>query len=72
MLQKIASARSPKLQRAAFHCTSDVLMYLGGGPPHLVIVAIRDKKDYIRVLLYFYYTTIAGWGCPKVCRGRGG
>ena len=30
--------------------------------PHPVIVAIRDKKDYIRVLLYSYYTTITGWG----------
>ena len=23
-----------------------------GGPPHPVIVTIRDNKDYIRVLLY--------------------
>ena len=23
---------------------------------------IRDKSKYIRVLLYSYYTTIAGWG----------
>ena len=30
--------------------------------PHRVIVTIRDKKDYIRVLLYSYYTTITGWG----------
>ena len=30
--------------------------------PHPVIVAIRDNKDYIRVLLYSYYTTITGWG----------
>ena len=33
-----------------------------GGPPHPVIVTIRDNKDYIRVLLYSYYTTITGWG----------
>ena len=26
------------------------------------MVAIRDNKDYIRVLLYSYYTTITGWG----------
>ena len=32
-----------------------------GGPPHPVTVAIRDKKDYIRVLLSSYYTTITGW-----------
>ena len=31
-----------------------------GGPPHLVIVTIRDNEDYIRVLLYPYYTTITG------------
>ena len=30
--------------------------------PHPVIVTMRDKKDYIRVLLYSYYTTITGWG----------
>ena len=28
--------------------------------PHPVIVTIRDNKDYIRVLLYSYYTTITG------------
>ena len=33
-----------------------------GGPPHPVIVTIRDNKDCIRVLLYSYYTTITGWG----------
>ena len=26
------------------------------------IVATRDNKDYIRVLLYSDYPTIAGWG----------
>ena len=29
-------------------------------PP--VMVAIRDNKDCIRVLLYSDYTTITGWG----------
>ena len=24
--------------------------------------SIRNSKDYIRVLLYSYYTTITGWG----------
>ena len=33
-----------------------------GGPPTLVIVTIRDYRDYIRVLLYSYYTTITGVG----------
>ena len=33
-----------------------------GGPPHPVIVTIRDNRDYIGVLLYSYYTTITGWG----------
>ena len=27
-----------------------------------VIVARKDNKDYIRVLLYSYYATITGWG----------
>ena len=30
--------------------------------PHPVIVTIRNSEDYIRVLLYSYYTTITGWG----------
>ena len=30
--------------------------------PHPVIVTVRDNGDYIRVLLYSYYTTITGWG----------
>ena len=29
--------------------------------PHLVIVTIGDNRDYTRVLLYSYYTTITGW-----------
>ena len=33
-----------------------------GWIPHPVIVSIRDNKDHIRVVLYSYYTTIAGWG----------
>ena len=28
---------------------------------HRVIVTIKDKEDYIRVLLFSYYTTITGW-----------
>ena len=36
--------------------------YTLGEPPHPVIVTIRDSKDYIRVLLYCYSTTITGWG----------
>ena len=30
--------------------------------PHPVIVTLGDNRDYIRVLLYAYYTTITGWG----------
>ena len=37
-----------------------------GGPPRPVIVTIRDHGDYIRVLLYSYYTTITGWGSPPM------
>ena len=33
-----------------------------GGPLHPVIGSIRENKDYIGVLFYSYYTTIAGWG----------
>ena len=29
--------------------------------PHPVIVTIMDNRDYIRFLLYSYYTTITGW-----------
>ena len=29
-------------------------------PLHPVIVAIRDKKDYMRVLVYSCYTLVAG------------
>ena len=27
----------------------------------IVIIEMRDDKDYVRVLLYSYYTTITGW-----------
>ena len=30
--------------------------------PHPVIVTIGDNRDFIRVLLYYYCTTITGWG----------
>ena len=30
--------------------------------PYPVMVTTMDNKDYIRVLLYSYYTTITGWG----------
>ena len=30
--------------------------------PHPVIVTIMDNKEYTRVLLYSYYTTITGRG----------
>ena len=36
-------------------------LYRLGGPPHHVIMTLRDNKDYIRVLVYSYYTTITGW-----------
>ena len=37
-------------------------VYNLGGPPHPVIVTIMDNRDYIRVLLYSYFTAITGWG----------
>ena len=37
---------------------------------HPVIVTIRDNRDYIRVLLYSYYTTITGWGVLLRYTGR--
>ena len=43
----------------------DLVTYISyslGGPPHPVTVTIMDNRDYIRVLLYSYYTTIKGWG----------
>ena len=30
--------------------------------PHPVIVTEGDNRDYIKVLLYSYYTAITGWG----------
>ena len=36
-----------------------------GGTPNPVIVTIRDKGKYIRVLSYSYYITIAGWGSSQ-------
>ena len=30
--------------------------------PHPVIVTMGGNRDYIRVLLYSYYTTNTGWG----------
>ena len=38
------------------------IRYTLGERPHPVLVTIRDNRDYIRVLLYSYYTTITGWG----------
>ena len=35
--------------------------YISLVDPHPVIVTIGDNRDYIRVLLYSYYTTITGW-----------
>ena len=41
--------------------------------PHPVVVTIMDNKDYIRVLLYSYHTTLTGWGVLRryirLCRG---
>ena len=34
--------------------------------PHPVIVTIRDNRDYIRVLLYSYYTNITRGRPPKL------
>ena len=33
-------------------------------------VTIRDNRNYIRVLLYSYYTTITGWGVLLTCRAQ--
>ena len=33
--------------------------------PHPEIVTIRDSKDYVRVLLHSYYTTITRGGPPR-------
>ena len=35
---------------------------------HSVIAANRDNKDYTKVLLYSYYTTITGRGVLLRCR----
>ena len=41
-----------------------------GGPPHPVIVTVRDNRDYTKVLLYSYYTTRTGWGVLLTCGWR--
>ena len=30
--------------------------------PHPLIVTTRDKGNYIKILIYSWYTTISGWG----------
>ena len=40
--------------------------------PHPAIVTIRDNREYIRVLLYSYYTTTTGWGGPPNIYGEQG
>ena len=35
--------------------------------PHSVIVTVRDDRDYMRVLLYSYFTTITGRGVLLSC-----
>ena len=40
--------------------------------PHPVIVTMRDNRDYIRDLLYSYYTTITGWGVLLMCTSQYG
>ena len=52
---------SPKARKRQTNPLENPCNHLGG-PPHPVIVAIRDNKDDIKVLLYSYYTTITGWG----------
>ena len=42
--------------------THTIGMQTLGGPPHPVIVTIRETSIYIKVLLYSYYATITGWG----------
>ena len=52
----------------ANHSLMAALVICLGWTPQPVIVTIGDNRDYIRVLLYSYYTTIRGWGGPpKVC-----
>ena len=48
----------PDTSQWALWCATILLRWT----PHPAIVVIRDNQDYIRVLLYSYYTTITGWG----------
>ena len=48
-------------QRIVRRSVGGILVYFRR-TPHPVIVTIRDRKDYITVLFYSYYTTITGWG----------
>ena len=49
-----------QLRRRWLSGSGPVSTELGRRTPHPVIVTIRDNKDYTRVLLYSYYTTITG------------
>ena len=61
-MQTLGSTVSVELDRVSCSQNNNGFRVLLGGPPHPVIVAIRDNKYCIRALLYSYYTTIAGWG----------
>ena len=52
--------RATFTERTADHFEANIMAQVE--TPHPVIVTIMDNKDYIRVLLYSYYTTITGWG----------
>ena len=61
-----AAAKAMKMPidalESRLHPRVGFIIYTLNGPPHAVIVTIRDNRDCIRVLLYSYYTTITGWG----------
>ena len=61
-LSKVWGSDSLSLSKLESPPCHGLKIYSLGGTPHPVIVTIRDNRDYIRVLLYSYYTTITGWG----------
>ena len=59
----LGSHRDDGKENGSYYLGSRVRL---GGCPHPVIVPSKGNKDSISVLLYSLYTTITGWGPPKL------
>ena len=64
LLLQLKVHSTPLLVRLPTSLIMDIPDMLLRWTPDPVIVMSGGKRDYIRVLLYSYYTTITGWGGP--------